>query len=61
MESPDELAESLLDSAESRSVRVRAARRLSQDPRAEAERVREALAERLVDPDVQSELKRRGE
>lgn len=56
VESPDELAEALLDSAEARSVRLRAARRLARDEGAEAARLREDVGERLVDPDVRAAL-----
>lgn len=52
-----ELAEAVLDSAEHRSVRVRAARRLAMRP--EDDRVRDDAAGRVVDPEVRRALTKR--
>jgi hypothetical protein len=56
--SPEELGEALLDSAEERQVRVRAAQRLARDDGEEAARIREEIEDQLVDPDVRNELRR---
>lgn len=54
--SPEELGEALLDSAEPKSVRLRAARRLARVPGEEATRIREEVDEQVVDPDVRHAL-----
>lgn len=58
VESAEELGETLLDSAETPSVRVRAARQLASTEGAEAQRIRDEVADRVVDPEVRAELER---
>jgi hypothetical protein len=55
---PGELGDALLDSAEDKSVRMRAARRLARSPDEDAARVRAEVEERVVDPDVRHALDR---
>lgn len=56
--SPEELGEALLDSAEARSVRIRAAKRLARVEGDDAARVREEAEAQLADPDVRHALDR---